>query len=286
MKIGFIGQGFIGRHMADDFEERGFAVVRYALEPAYAGNREAVATCDIVFIAVPTPTTPVGFDASALKSALTLVGDGHIAVIKSTVLPGTTGRLQTQFPHLTIFHSPEFLREKSAAHDTRHPERTIIGMPIVDAAHTRVAEQVLGVLPKAAFDQICSAETAELVKYGGNCFLALKVVYMNMLYDAAKAVGANYDELTTAMAADARIGNSHMRVVDTSGHSGSVPGRGAGGHCFPKDLAAFTTWYGDVVSSDPIGQSVWRAVEAKNNQLLTESQKDLELLEAIYGPRV
>lgn len=286
MKIGFIGQGFIGKHMADDFAERGFDIVRYALEPEFTGNCDAIATCDIVFIAVPTPTTPTGFDASALESALALVGDCHTAVIKSTILPGTTTRLQTQFPHLTIFHAPEFLREKSAAHDTRHPERTIIGMPIIDAAHTRAAEQVLGVLPKASFDQLCSAETAELVKYGGNCFLALKVVYMNMLYDAAKAVGADYDELATAMAADARIGNSHMRVVDTSGHSGSVPGRGAGGHCFPKDLAAFAGWYGEVVSSDPVGQSLWRALETKNNQLLTNSQKDLELLRGIYGSRI
>lgn len=286
MKIGFIGQGFIGKHMADDFEERGFATVRYALEPEYAGNRDAIATCDIVFIAVPTPTTPTGFDASALESALALVGDGHTAVIKSTVLPGTTARLQTQFQHLTIFHAPEFLREKSAAHDTRHPERTIIGMPIIDAAHTRAAEQVLGVLPKASFDQLCSAETAELVKYGGNCFLALKVVYMNMLYDAAKAVGADYDELATAMAADARIGTSHMRVVDTSVHRGSVPGRGAGGHCFPKDLAAFALWYKDVVTTDSSGQLVWQAIEAKNCQLLYDSQKDVELLESIYGLRV
>jgi UDPglucose 6-dehydrogenase len=283
MKIGFIGQGFIGKHMADDFAERGFLIVRYALEPEYAGNRDAIATCDIVFIAVPTPTTPAGFDASALESALALVGAGAIAVIKSTMLPGTTKRLQTQFPLITLFHAPEFLREKTAAEDTRHPERTIIGMPILDEEHKMAAERVLGVLPKAPFEQICSAETAELIKYGGNCFLALKVVYMNMLYDAAKSVGANYDEVATAMAADARIGNSHMRVVDTSGHSGSVPGRGAGGHCFPKDLAAFASWYKDVVVTDPAGSAVWQAVEAKNNQLLTDSQKDLELLVSIYG---
>jgi len=283
MTIGFIGQGFIGKHMADDFAERGFSVVRYALEPEYASNRDVIATCDIVFIAVPTPTRPTGFDASALESALTLVGSGAIAVIKSTMLPGTTRRLQSLFPDIILFHAPEFLREKTAAEDTRHPERTIIGMPIIDEVHTTAAERVLGVLPKAQFEQICSAETAELIKYGGNCFLALKVVYMNMIYDATKATGANYDEVATAMAADARIGNSHMRVVDTSGHSGSVPGRGAGGHCFPKDLAAFATWYKETLTTDVAGSAVWQAVEAKNNQLLTESQKDLDLLEGIYG---
>ena len=52
MKIGFIGQGWIGRHCADDFESRGYEVVRYALEDAYVGNKERIAECDIVFIAV------------------------------------------------------------------------------------------------------------------------------------------------------------------------------------------------------------------------------------------
>ncbi len=57
-KIGFIGQGWIGKNYADDFEKRGFEVVRYAQEEPYIKNKEAIADCDIVFIAVPTPSTP------------------------------------------------------------------------------------------------------------------------------------------------------------------------------------------------------------------------------------
>lgn len=283
MTIGFIGQGFIGKHMADDFMERGFDVVRYALESVFADNRDLIATCDVVFIAVPTPTTPTGFDSSVLEAVLPLVGEGKIAVIKSTLLPGTTARLQRQFSNLLIFHSPEFLREKTAGEDTRHPERTIIGMPIVDSVHTEAAERVLAILPATPFEQICKAETAELIKYGGNCFLAQKVVFMNLLYDAAKAVGADYDEVATAMSADFRIGSSHMRVIDQSGHVGSVPGRGAGGHCFPKDTAAFAAWYKTNVPKDVAGQAVWQAIEMKNTELLRSSHKDLDLLTGIYG---
>ena len=62
--IGFIGQGFIGKNYADDFEQRNYKVVRYALEGTYAGNKDRIKECDIVFIAVPTPTTPEGFDLS------------------------------------------------------------------------------------------------------------------------------------------------------------------------------------------------------------------------------
>ncbi len=283
LQIGFIGQGFIGKHLADDFAERGFKIVRYALEPDYADNKDAIALCDIVFIAVPTPTTPTGFDSRILEAVLPLVGTGKTAVIKSTMLPGTTLRLQNQFPDIVVLHSPEFLREKSAREDTKEPLRNIVGMPLADERHQAAAEQVMAVLPNSPFTLITGAAEAELIKYAGNNFLALKVIFMNIVYDAATAAGANYSLIAEAMKADPRIGTSHMNVVDQSGHPGSVPGRGAGGHCFPKDWAAFTDWYKATCHDDATGQAVLDAVEAKNIDLLRSSQKDLDLLEGIYG---
>ncbi len=283
LQIGFIGQGFIGKHLADDFAERGFSTVRYALEPEFAENKDAIKDCDIVFIAVPTPTTPTGFDSRILEAVLPLVGAGKTAVIKSTMLPGTTLRLQNQFPDIVVLHSPEFLREKSAREDTKEPLRNIVGMPIADERHQAAAEQVMAVLPNSPFTLITGAAEAELIKYAGNNFLALKVIFMNIVYDAAEAVGANYSLIAEAMKADPRIGTSHMNVVDQSGHPGSVPGRGAGGHCFPKDWAAFTDWYKATCHDDATGQAVLDAVEAKNIDLLRSSQKDLDLLAGIYG---
>ncbi len=283
LQIGFIGQGFIGKHLADDFAERGFKIVRYALEPDYADNKDAIALCDIVFIAVPTPTTPTGFDSRILEAVLPLVGSGKTAVVKSTMLPGTTLRLQNQFPDIVVLHSPEFLREKSAREDTKAPLRNIVGIPVKDVLHQTAAEQVMAVLPKSPYALITGAAEAELIKYSGNNFLALKVIFMNMVYDAAAAAGADYAVIADAMKADPRIGTSHMNVVDQSGHPGSVPGRGAGGHCFPKDWAAFTDWYKDNCTNDVAGQAMLAAVEAKNIDLLRSSQKDLDLLEGIYG---
>lgn len=285
-KIGFVGQGFIGKNMADDFVERGYKVVRYALEEPYAQNREALMQCDVVFIAVPTPTTQAGFDSSILEKVLPLIKKGAIAVIKSTILPGTTCKLQNQFPEIFVLHSPEFLREKQASEDTRLPRRNIIGIPIDNEKYEELARGVLAVLPKAQYEVICKAEEAELIKYGGNCFLALKVVFMNTLYNTAQAVGADYEVVADAMTADGRIGNSHMRVVDTSGHPGSVAGRGAGGHCFPKDWAAFRKLYERVVSDDVLGNEFLKSVEEKNKELLVSSGKDLDLLTGIYGDEI
>ena len=69
-KIGFVGQGYIGKNYADDFENRGFEVIRYALEKPYTKNKDRIKDCDIVFIAVPTPTTPRGFDYSIVRSVI------------------------------------------------------------------------------------------------------------------------------------------------------------------------------------------------------------------------
>lgn len=85
MKIGFIGQGFVGKNYADVFESKGFEVVRYSKEELYEFNEPEIKNCEIVFIAVPTPTTPKGFDDSVLRSVIPLCGKNKIVVIKSTI---------------------------------------------------------------------------------------------------------------------------------------------------------------------------------------------------------
>ena len=283
--IGFIGQGFIGKNYADDFEQRGYTVVRYAAEPEYKPNKDKIAGCDIVFIAVPTPTTLQGFDFSIIRAVLPLVGKGKIAVIKSTLLPGTTEALQKEFPDIFVFHSPEFLREKSAAHDAAHPSRNIIGIPTSDTENREAAERVLAVLPDAAFKSVMSSREAELVKYGGNNFFFVKVVYINMLYDLAQKLGCDWNAIRDAMTADPRIGSSHMEPVHQSGHVKEERGgeRGAGGHCFIKDFAAFSLLYEKLVK-DPAGQRLLEALRDKNNRLLVDSGKDVDLLQGVYGP--
>ncbi len=274
--------GFIGRNMADDFSERGYEVVRYALEAEYVGNRGAIADCEVVFVAVPTPTTPYGFDDTALVSALSLIGKNKVAVIKSTMVPGTTRKLQLLFPDFTIVHSPEFLREKFALEETRAPERTIIGLVEKNPALESVAKTLLSILPQAETELVCLAEEAELIKYGGNCFLAMKVVYMNILYEFSQKLNLDYDVVASGVGADKRIGMSHTKVIDNSGKD-TVVGRGAGGHCFPKDLAAFRQSYEKVVKDDSLGNDFIRSLELKNLSLLRQSGKDINLLLQIYG---
>ncbi|OGG78386.1 hypothetical protein A3A36_00335 [Candidatus Kaiserbacteria bacterium RIFCSPLOWO2_01_FULL_52_12b] len=280
MKIGCIGQGWIGKNYANDFEARGYDVIRYALEEPHVANKAAIATCDIVFIAVPTPTTPRGFDDSAIRNVLPLVGYGKIAVIKSTVLPGTTETLQGLFPDIFVLHSPEFLVESSAAYDAAHPNRNIIGVPYPNAVYREKAAAVLSVLPDTPYKKIMPARDAEFVKYAGNCFLFFKVMYMNLLYDVITASGSDWNNVREALIHDPRIGTSHSEPVHAS-RQGAKSGRGAGGHCFIKDFEVFRDMYRGV--QDEYGNVLLAALKDKNIELLVNSSKDLDLLEGVYG---
>ena len=277
-RIGFIGQGWIGKNYADDFEARGYSVVRYSLEEPYLQNQDLIKDCNVTFIAVPTPTTPEGFDSSYLKEALSNIAPGQIAVIKSTTIPGLVTALQDAFPDIILLHSPEFLVEKTAAFDAAHPNRNIIGLPKETTAHRRAAEKVLSVLPVAPYNTIMSSLDSELVKYAGNCFLFTKIIFMNTLFDLCAKSGADFNQVRQALVEDPRIGASHTEPNHESG-------RGAGGHCFIKDFEAFRQFYGEVVATDE-AWTVLTAAAIYNNQLLIKSNKDIDLLETVYGKRL
>ncbi|MFZ1075517.1 MAG: hypothetical protein WAN50_04035 [Minisyncoccia bacterium] len=281
--IGFIGNGFIGRNYSDDFERRGYTVIRYSLEEPYRSNKEKIRNCDIVFIAVPTPTTPKGFDCSIVREAVGLAGNGKIVVIKSTLQPGSTEELQKKYPDRLVMHSPEFLREATAAYDASHPERNIVGIPTDTKKYRDAAHTVISVLPKAPYELVCKAREAEHIKQAGNAFFYFKVIFANLIHDVAEADGCDWEVLSNALAADSRIGRSHLKVKHES-RPGEKPGRGAGGHCLIKDFAVLRALYGKRLPKDTYGQAVFRAVEEKNKHLLVENKKDLDLLQNVYGP--
>jgi len=286
-KIGCIGTGWIGKHYANDFESRGYDVVRYSLEPKYRRNKNKIKDCDIVFVAVPTPTTPDGFSSDLVEKCIKeLTIDKQLVVIKSTVQIGTTDRIQKDNPKKYIFHCPEFLTESTAQEDVEHPDRNIIGYT---EKSKNLSMRILGVLPKAPFECFVPAKSAELVKYMGNCYFYAKNMMTNIFYDIAKHHKLDYDLLREMVIADPRIGDIHTVPV----HKG---GRGAGNHCLIKDMASLREMYQkmivDIVLSkkwararkfQTKGFCMLRALEDYNIELLKSSKKDLDLLKGVYG---
>src|SRR3989344_3493663 len=273
--IGFIGQGFIGKNYADDFERRGHPIVRYALEEPYRGNKEKIKDCDYVLIAVPTPTSPDGFNAGIVREAISLVGRGKTAVIKSTIVPGTTRTFQKEFPDRVVVYSPEFLSEVTAAHDAAHPFSNIVGLTDDSVSQKKIAEELHTLLPKAPFSLTCSSTEAEIIKYTHNGSGYTQIVFFNLMYELASHHGCNWNMIQQALEADPLTSNRYARPIHKSG-------RGAGGHCFIKDVAALRDEYGKKLD-DKRGAAFFEAMERKNIELLRGTGKDLDLLESVYG---
>ena len=196
-------------------------------------------------------------------------------MIKSTLLPGTTEKLQEAFPDIFVLHSPEFLVEATAAQDAAKPKRNLVGIPKDTPEYRQKAVSVLRILPEAPYQKVMRSKDAEMVKYAGNCFLYSKVMFMNMLYDMAESTGCEWKSLHEAMVNDPRIGDSHTQPVHSSG-------RGAGGHCLIKDFEAFRRMYKTEVP-DSYGDEVFLAMARLNRNLLTSTNKDLDLLKGVYG---
>lgn len=269
--IGFIGQGFIGKNYADDFEERGYKIVRYDNKD-YKHNKELIKKCDIVLIAVPTPSVKEKFQDGIIKEVLKLVGDNKIAVIKSTIQIGTTDKMQALYPKKYIIHSPEFLTEKTAAHDARHPNRNIIGYT---NKSKRVAKDVLATMAKAPVNIIIPCKEAELIKYANNILLYIKVITANTIADLCLSNGINYNLVKEALKGDPRIGVTHLDVLHDSG-------RGAGGHCFIKDFSSYKEMHKKSKTGKEL-LDLLGAIEKYNQKLLIKSKKDLNILAEVYN---
>ncbi len=241
--VGIIGVGMVGTPLKRYFEERrgytrGKDLFLYDKDLA-KGYNDDINRADIIFIAVPTPRMSDGSAGlEAVDDAFARIAAGKIAVLKSTVPPGTTESVQKKYHALKILFNPEFLTERRAWEDFIRPDRQIVGFTeaSIDAAYL-----VLSLLPKAPFMSPWGVNTyrsikitateAEIIKYGGNVYFARKVNFANVLADLAVSHAADYENIRLAMAADFRIGDSHLDVM----HGGY---RGFGGYCFPKDIDA------------------------------------------------
>ena len=235
-----VGVGWVGGAVAGYFRGSGHEVRLYD-PPKGHSDIGVLEAADLIFVCVPTPFDPErgGFVASNVEEAVSKIPGSKTVIIKSTVVPGTTESLQRRFPGHRLIFNPEFLREKTAAEDFRRPDRQIIG---VTAASAGEAGSVLKLLPPAPFTRVVGASEAETIKYFGNCFLALKVVFANQLYDVCAKLGLDYEAVKDCAAADPRIGPGHLQIF-LDGY------RGYGGGCFPKDVKAFVQ-FGDRIGVD------------------------------------
>lgn len=274
--IGFIGQGYVGKNYADNFEARGFNVIRYSLDPEHVSNKNRISEAHLVVIAVPTPTTNGAFDDSLVREALGLLREGQIVVLKSTIQKGTTDKLQQDYRHLVLMHVPEFLREAYAREDVDFPSRNIIGLGGDTEAHHEAAKLVEDIFPKAKHTMKVPAVDAEFIKYTHNTMGVMMIVYTNILYDLAQAHGVEWSSVKDAILHNPWFPEKYLDPVHKDG-------RGAGGNCFIKDFAALVESYETRVPDDREGIELLHAIAKKNNRLLRDTGKSIDILNKVYG---
>lgn len=259
--IGIIGVGMVGGALQRFFTGGGYPLAIYDPPKGHA-DPSVFNNADYIFISVPTPYDEEkgGFDLSFVEAAFQLIPDGKVVIIKSTVLPGTTEEFQKKYPKLKILFNPEFLTEESADQDMKFPDRQIIGFTKESFSS---AGSLMQVLPLAPFEQIIPATEAEMVKYFGNTWFSVKVVFANQMYDVCQKLGIDYENVRNGAAADKRIGRSHLTIH----HKGY---RGYGGKCLPKDTRAL------IQLGDRMGLSLdlLKTTEQINNKLVEQSHLD------------
>ena len=231
--IGIIGQGFVGNAVYQKFKQY-YEIKTFDLDSTKANStKEDVLESKIVFVCLPTPMNHDGScNVSLVESTIKDIashGKTEIVVIKSTVSPGTTARINSLHPNLQIVFNPEFLTERNAVSDYENQNRIILGGP--RPATTELKQVFSKVFPKAHIIKTDSTH-AEMVKYLTNTFLSVKVSFANEIYQICDKLKIDYDKVVEYATMDERLGESHWSVP---GHDGDF---GFGGHCFPKDLQA------------------------------------------------
>lgn len=287
--IGIVGRGFVGTALLEGMKHafdvasydkvKGWQFegsvpagydIRYDNGPNTSPLQFMLQTTRIVFICLPTPMNPDGscnvdIVESVVKelNELAVGMDSPTLVIKSTVIPGTTERLNNAYKNVRICFNPEFLTEANSINDFKNQDRIIIGGP-----HEATSD--LKQIYQTAYPSVpvtkTSSTIAELVKYTTNCFLATKVSFANELKRICDGLEVDYDKVIEYATKDKRLGNSHWSVPGPDGR------HGFGGSCFPKDLNGLISLAKELGMGCPTMEGAWET------NLEVRPEKDWESL--------
>ena len=240
MKIGIVGNGFVGSSVAFGFSAQTGCDAEIKIydkdESKATHSLSETLESDFIFVSVPTPSNSDGsinldivYDCFSEMSMLNKRKD-NVILLRSTVVPGTTRKLKNKFRNLNIVFNPEFLTERSAKFDFINQSRFIIGGKQSDVE--KVAKLYIDRFGSTTPVIETNYETAEMIKYMNNCYFATKVSFMNEMYQIAESCGVDWEMAVDGFIRDGRIGHSHLAVPGPDGKFGF------GGSCFPKDVQA------------------------------------------------
>ena len=241
--IGIIGQGFVGGAVNAGFSKLSNHTIRtYDIDETKCNStfEEVVESSDVIFVCLPTPMKNngecyTGIVEETVMNISNRIPDGErrVLILKSTMPPGTSERIQLMMPNVDIAFNPEFLTEANAVNDFVNQDRIVLGYTSTCSWEARnLVEALFQETFESAKIFVCTTSEAEMVKYVTNNFLTVKVSFANEMYKICQAAGLDYQTIAHVAMQDDRLGKSHWRVPGPDGDFGY------GGHCFPKDLSA------------------------------------------------
>ena len=235
-------------------------------------NFSLINTCDFIFVTVGTPQKSNGsIDLSKIKKAISTIAENllkndkkPIIIIKSTVIPGTTKKVilpilekklnKKNGKGFGLISNPEFLQESSAIKDTKFPHAVVLGGDQTEFMK-KTKKLFMKLHPNIPII-ITNHQTAEMIKYANNSFLATKISFINQLSNICQKIpGANIDDIGATMGLDPRIGKLFLNA-----------GPGYGGSCLPKDMKALINF----ASISGINPTLLNAVEEVNTKQLEQ----------------
>jgi len=236
---------------------------------------DTVKHADLVFIAVGTPTrrgdghADLQYVYAAAEEIAGYLDNYTVIVDKSTVPVGTARQvhriISTTNPDadFDVASNPEFLREGSAIDDFMHPDRVVLGVES-ERAENRLRELYRPLNLIEAPIHVTNLESAELIKYAANAFLATKISFINEMSQLCEKVGADVHSIAKGMGLDGRIGRKFLHA-----------GPGYGGSCFPKDTLALIRIAQEHGSSCRIVESVVEVNAAQKARMVSKIREAL-----------
>jgi len=264
MNIGLIGYGIVGRAVEHGFKDKCniFIYDPKLPERSEPSIKDLIAKVEFVFIAVPTPMTEIyggPSDTSIMdgvmtdaNAACTSTGNFPIIIIKSAIIPSRLADYARFFPLLKLVKSPEYLTDKNSLNDFVNAELLVLG------GKREYTDQVEKLFKEYSICKPCKVGHCDLIgagflKYMENCYLAMKVIFMNQFYQVLKKSGSTstWEEIAEIFHYDSRMGNSHYHVPGPDGDFGF------GGKCFCKDVNSFI-YYAESLGYDlTLMKEVW-----------------------------
>ena len=266
--IGIIGLGYVGTAVSSGMKSC-YVIETYDKNKSSSCHnvKELCSKTKTIFVCVPTPMKNTGeCDTSIVESVLEELNENcseHLVILKSTVPPTTTAKFNEKYTNFSIVFNPEFLTEANYIKDFVCCNRVILGG--TKEATVKAAEIYYKRFPSKAIVET-TFETAEMVKYVANTFLATKVSFANEIKQVCDKIDVNYNNLITFSRLDDRLGNSHWAVPGPDGQLGF------GGSCFPKDVNALISFMKQLNINPTVLQAVW------NKNIEVRPEKDWENL--------